>query len=197
MTTEPRVGPLPVDVAREAAAGVDVPEYVVGTNVFRTLLVHPPLAHLLHAVLDPLLLNGTLDARLRELVVMRVAWVTGSVYEWSQHWMLAPMFGAPAEDLAAVRDWEASDRFGATDRAILSATDETLAGQAVSDATWDDLAAALPDETQRMELLVLIGGYQMLSGVLRSLRVPLDAGLEPWLPDGVSPPGRGSPDGGR
>ncbi len=174
-----------------------MPEYVVGTNVFRTLLVHPPLARVLNAVLDPLLLNGTIDARLRELVIMRVAWVTGSVYEWSQHWMLAPMFGAPTEELAAVRNWEASDRFGATERAILAATDETLSGQAVSDATWGALATAFPDDAQRMELLMLVGGYQMLSGVLRSLRVPLDAGLEPWLPDGVSPLDPGSPDGGR
>ena len=31
---------------------------------------------------------------------------------------------------------------------------------------------------------MLVGGYQALSGVLRSLDVPLDDGLEIWPPDG-------------
>ena len=91
-----------------------------------------------------------------------------------------------ADDLAAVRDWEHHERFDATDRAILRATDETLAGDPVSDATWTALTEALP-ESQCIELLMLIGGYQALSGVLRTLQVPLDEGLEMWPPDGNPP----------
>jgi alkylhydroperoxidase family enzyme len=118
---------------------------------------------------------------------MRVGWVTGSYYEWGQHWSIGQAFGVAADDLAAVRDWEHDDRFDATDRVILAATDEMLAGGPVSDATWAALGDALPDDATRMELLMLIGGYQMLSGVLRSLRVPLDDGLDVWPPDGVNP----------
>ena len=186
--SEPRVAPLPAAAAHAAALEVGVPDYMADVNVFRVLLLHPPLARCLSDMLDPLLLHGTIDARLRELVVMRVAWVTGSAYEWAQHWQLGPMFGAPVEDLAAVRDWEHEDRFGPVERAILAATDETLAGRAVSDANWAALGDVLPAVEHRMELLMLIGGYQLLSGVLRSLAVPLDDGLELWLPDGVSPP---------
>jgi hypothetical protein len=38
-----------------------------------------------------------------------------------------------------------------------------------------------------MELLMLIGGYQMLSGVLRTLGVVLDGGIDLWPPDGRAP----------
>jgi alkylhydroperoxidase family enzyme len=184
---DPRVGPLDADEAHEAAAAHGIPDYVADINVFRVLLRHPPLAKALLGLLDPLLLHGTIDTRLRELVIMRVGWVTGSYYEWGQHWSLGQAFGVAADDLAAVRDWEHENRFDATDRAILAATDETLAGGPSSDATWAALGAALPTDEQRMELLMLIGGYQMLSGVLRSLQVPLDDGLEMWAPDGVDP----------
>lgn len=189
---EGRVERLSAEAAHVAAAAAGLAEYVADVNVFRVFLQHPPLARCLNAVLDPLLLMGTIDARLRELVIMRVAWVTGSEYVWGQHWMLGPMFGAPTEDLVEVCDWEGSTRLGPAERAILAATDEMLAGRALSDATWQQLGDALPDDAQRMEMLMLIGGYQMLSGVLRSLHVPLDDSLETWPPDGVSPPDRGS-----
>lgn len=178
-----RMAPLDTKAAHAAAEVAGVPDYVADINVFRVLLRHPPIARCLNDILQPLLLNGTIDARLREMVIMRVGWVTGSYYEWGQHWHLGPMFGAPIDDLAAVRDWEHDARFDATDCAVLRATDETLAGGPVSDTTWIALTEAIP-ESQCIELLMLIGGYQALSGVLRSLQVPLDDGLEMWPPDG-------------
>lgn len=183
----PRVEPLPLATAREAAIRIGLPDFVADINVFRVLLHRPALAKGFFDALDPVLLHGTIDARLRELVIMRVGWVTGSYYEWGQHWHLGPLFGAPPGDLAAVRDWKHDDRFGPVERAVLAATDVTLAGRAIPDDLWAALGEALPGETQRIELVVLVGTYQMLSGVLRTLRVPLDDGLEVWPPDGAAP----------
>ena len=182
-----RPAPLDPEAAHAAAADAGIPDYVADINVFRVLLRHPPIARCLNDMLVPLLIRGTLDPRRRELVIMRVGWVTGSAYEWGQHFVLGPMFGAPAEDLAAVRDWEPDARFDATDRAILTATDELLAGDPVGDTTWAELTRRLP-ESECIELLMLVGGYQALSGVLRSLDVPLDDGLEIWPPDGERRP---------
>lgn len=42
---------------------------------------------------------------MRELVIMRIGWVTGSVYEWTQHWGVATALGVDQADLLAVRDW--------------------------------------------------------------------------------------------
>lgn len=191
---EPRVAPLPVGDARRAAEAAGIPAGLGELNVFRVLLTHPPLARALNDLLGPLLGRPTLDPRLRELVIMRVAWRTGSGYEWAQHWRLGPGFGAGADDLAAVRDWRASPRFGPTERAVLAAVDETLDGRALADDTWSALVAALGGDVRAaMECCFVIGGYQMLSGVLRTLRVPLDEGLVPWGPDGHPPPAAGGP----
>jgi hypothetical protein len=55
---------------------------------------------------------------------MRIGWVTGSAYEWTQHWRVATTAGIPPEDILAVRDWRNSERLTPADRAILAATDE-------------------------------------------------------------------------
>ena len=61
-------------------------------------------------LLATMLWHGALDPRLRELVIMRIGWLTGCDYEWTQHWRVASRLGVPAEDLLGVRDWQATQR---------------------------------------------------------------------------------------
>jgi alkylhydroperoxidase family enzyme len=46
-----------------------------------------------------LLENNKFDTRLRELMIMRIGWVTGSAYEWTQHWRVATTAEIPPEDI--------------------------------------------------------------------------------------------------
>ncbi|HEX3566994.1 MAG TPA: carboxymuconolactone decarboxylase family protein [Acidimicrobiales bacterium] len=156
-------------------------------SVFRILLQHPPAAVALNEMLNTLLWHGRLDARLRELIIMRIGWSTDSVYEWTQHWRVARQLGVDHDDLLAVRDWERSDRFGAPERAILAATDETLAQGTISDDTWRKCAEAIGDIDSLVELVIVIGNWRLFSSLLRSLEVPLEDGIDPWPPDGRSP----------
>ena len=80
-----------------------------------------------------LLFKNRFNTRLRELMIMRIAWVTGSVYEWTQHWHVATGAGIPDDVILAVRDWTNATNLTAADRAILTATDESLAGKTISD----------------------------------------------------------------
>ena len=187
MTTE-RVPLLAPEEAARAAEQVGVPELLAGLSVFRVLLHNRNVATALHGMLEHLLWKGSLDARLRELVIMRLGWATGSVYEWTQHWAVAVQLGVPEDDLLAVRDWRASSRFGPVERAVLAATDETLARGTISDATWSACAEALGgDPALLVELVAVIGNWRLFSSLLRSLAVPLEDGVAPWPPDGVAP----------
>jgi alkylhydroperoxidase family enzyme len=134
-----------------------------------------------------LLWNGTLDARLRELVIMRIGWKTGSVYEWTQHWRVATQLEVDPADILAVRDWQSSARFGPAERAVLAATDETLDTGTISDATWAACAEHVGADAQLIELVVAIGNWRLFSSLLRSVRVPLEDGVTPWPPDGTAP----------
>jgi alkylhydroperoxidase family enzyme len=184
--SEPRIPLLPIDEAKQAASDVEVSEAIAELNIFRILLRQPKLAKRVNDLLMTLLIGGELDARLRELVIMRIGWATGSVYEWTQHWRVARQLGVEESDLLAVRDWRAHSHWSEADRAILSATDETLDNGAVSAGTWAECAKHLPSDAEQLELLGAIGTWRMISQILRSLDVPLEDGVAPWPPDGAS-----------
>ena len=185
--TNPRIDLLPVEDARKAAESVQVLPQMAELSIFRILLHQPAVAKAVQDLLVALLFRGSLDARLRELLIMRLGWATDAVYEWTQHWRVARQLEIPAEDLLAVRDWKSSDRFDARDRAVLAATDDTLASGRISDATWAECCKELPSVQDRIELVAAIGTWRMISGILKSLEIPLEEGVAPWPPDGASP----------
>ena len=106
---------------------------------------NPGVARVAFGQLMQLLENNKFDTRLRELMIMRIGWVTGSAYEWTQHWRVATTAGIPPEDILAVRDWRNSERLTAADKAILAATDECLGGKSISDAVWAEVAKHVTD----------------------------------------------------
>ncbi|BBY45310.1 carboxymuconolactone decarboxylase family protein [Mycobacteroides abscessus] len=174
--------------ARERAAQCGIPDAMAELSVFRIALHQPPVAVALHGMLEALLWKGALDARLRELIIMRIGWVTDSVYEWTQHWRVARLLDVPERDLLGVRDWQNAGHFGEAERAVLAATDETLRDGTISDETWAECQRALHgDPAVLVELVAAIGNWRLFSALLRSLHVPLEDGLEGWPPDGVRP----------
>jgi alkylhydroperoxidase family enzyme len=178
---------LSAEEAKKAAVAAQVPEAIAELNVFRVLLGHPKLAKRVNDLLMTLLIGSDLDARLRELIIMRIGWSTGSVYEWTQHWRVALQLGVSESDLLAVRDWHSHEHWSEVDRAILSATDETLESGAISAETWATCARLLPNATEQLELVGAIGCWRMISQILRSLEVPLEDGVAAWPPDQVAP----------
>jgi 4-carboxymuconolactone decarboxylase len=118
-----------------------------------------------------LLETPTIEARDRELLILRVAWGARSAYEWTQHLRLGATVGLTPEELAAVPDTD-HEVWSARQRTLLRAADEMVARQRVSDETWELLTLEF-DEGQLLELLFVIGAYNCLAMVLNSV------GLEP------------------
>lgn len=188
MTVDQRVTLLELDVARARAVEHGIPEAMADLSVFRIALHQPGVAVALYGMLDALLYNGVLDARLRELIIMRIGWATGSEYEWTHHWRVALRLGVPEHDLLAVRDWQHAEQFGELEQAVLAATDETLQHGGISDSTWARCREALGNDPAVMVALVAaIGNWRMFSILLRSLDVPLEDGVDSWPPDGAAP----------
>ena len=186
--TTPRIRLLSEEEARAAARGVELPEQMAQLNVFRVLLHQPRLARNVNDLLLTLIFRSKLDDRLRELVIMRIGWATGSDYEWTQHWRVArEQFQMNDEDLLAVRDRRKSDRFGPAEKAVLAATDETLESGAISAATFEECRKHVGGDEELVELTASIGCWRMISQLLRSIEVPLEAGVKSWPPDGSAP----------
>lgn len=186
--TSPRVPRLAVDEAKAAADEAGVPNYMAELAIFQVLLNHPTLARRINDLLATMLWHGSLDIRLRELVIMRIGWLTASDYEWTQHWRVALGLGVSADDLLGVRDWKAHNGFGPGERAVLAATDDVVCDGAVSAESWAACERELgPDPAVLVELVTAIGAWRMVATILHSLAVPLEDGVDSWPPDGRAP----------
>ena len=186
--TGPRVPLLSIAEAEKIAASNGISEQMAPLSVFRVLLRHPGLAKELSSTLNTLLFDGNkLDARLRELIIMRIGWKTASLYEWTQHWRVARMLEISEDDILAVREWQTSTLLSDLDKAVMKATDETLDGGMISDATWQELAKGISAPDQLIELVVAIGNWTLFSQLLKSLKIPLEDGIDRWPPDGKNP----------
>src|SRR6202790_5407284 len=152
-----RVPMISPERARELGEAMGMPARRTQSEAFRVVANNPGVARVAFSQLMQVLQNNKFDTRLRELMIMRIGWVTGSVYEWTQHWRVATAAGVPPEDVLAVRDWRASDRLTAADKAVLAATDESLAGKAISDATWAEVTKHITEPGQQVEFIVAMG----------------------------------------
>jgi 4-carboxymuconolactone decarboxylase len=123
---------------------------------------------------ERLLRRSTLDPRVRELLIMRVAWLCRAPYVWSHHEVIGRSVGLTDDDLvalgtAAVDD---TDPLRAT---LLRAAGELVVDHRLSDPTWNELTRGYPTE-QLIEICMLVGQYAMLTGVLNSLGVEIEDG---------------------
>jgi alkylhydroperoxidase family enzyme len=187
MTTS-RVPMVPVERARELGEAMGMPARRTQSEAFRVLANNPGVARVAYSQLVQLLENNKFDTRLRELMIMRIAWVTGSAYEWTQHWRVATTAAIPPEDILAVRDWRSSGRLTEADKAILAATDECLAGKSISNAAWAEITKHVADPAQQVEFVIAMGNWMMFSLLFRNLRIPLAEGVAVWPPDGLASP---------
>jgi alkylhydroperoxidase family enzyme len=177
-----RAFPEPI-VERFRATGGDAP--AVPTAI-ATMLHHPALAGPWLAYNNVLLWSPALEHRLRELMVLRIAWRTRSTYEWVQHVKLGERYDVTRDDVVAVSIGPDADRWSPLERDLLVATDELLDGHRIADDTWSRLAAQL-DEKQLVEVVFVAGTYSCLAMVFNSFGLELDANLDlrevPVLPE--------------
>ena len=183
-----RVPMVSAEQARALGDALGMPARRTQSEAFRVVANNSGVARVAFGQLMQLLENNKFDIRLRELMIMRIGWVTGSAYEWTNHWRVATTAGVPPEDILAVRDWRNSERLTAADRAILAATDESLAGKSISDAKWAEVAKHVTDPAQQVEFVIAMGNWLMFSMLFRNLRIPLAEGVAVWPPDGMPSP---------
>src|SRR5260370_32561927 len=135
-----RVPMVSLERARDVGEAMGMPARPTQSEAFRTVANNPGVARVAFGQLMQLLENNKFDTRLRELMIMRIGWVTGSAYEWTQHWRVATTAGIPPEDVLAVRDWRNSERLNPAAKAILAATREWLPGKCISDGASAEVA---------------------------------------------------------
>jgi alkylhydroperoxidase family enzyme len=147
-----------------------------GLNVLGTFAQHPALMQAYHTFNGHILYTNTLDARQRELLVLRVAARRGAEYEWRQHVVIARDLGFTDADIERVAEGPHAAGWAPLDAAMLRAVDELVADAEITDGTWAELAAEL-DRHQLMDLVFTVGAYDLLAMAFKSFGVEIDADL--------------------
>ncbi|MCM5569731.1 carboxymuconolactone decarboxylase family protein [Burkholderiaceae bacterium FT117] len=143
-------------------------------NLYR-VIGHAP--EMLRAWLDfawPLRLNAKTSRRIRELLILRGAQVSGANYEWVHHTKMALAAGVSQAQIDALADWEGSDLFDAEEKAVLRLAQEVTAGPAASAEAIDGLKKVGFDEAAIVELTLTASFYVCVARFLLSMDVELE-----------------------
>lgn len=121
-----------------------------------------------------LLLKGTLDPVLREIVILRIGQLCGSAYEWHQHVSVARAVGMNEATLKAVEDED-----------FAALTEVQQSAVAVAEEIRRDGGASAPtfaraqrhfSPEQLVELCLVSGYYIMTAGLLLSFDIEIEDG---------------------
>jgi 4-carboxymuconolactone decarboxylase len=146
-------------------------------NLYMTLARHPAMYRPRALQSAYIRSGGTLTPRVRELLILRIGWLSASEYEWAQHVRGGRAAGITDEEIRGIAigpGWSGWDPFEA---ALLRATDEMYAQDMITDATWRTLAERY-DVRQLIDVVITATGYRMVSVALNTLGVQLEPDRE-------------------
>jgi 4-carboxymuconolactone decarboxylase len=150
-------------------------------NIFRMLALAPANLRPFFDWGISLLFQTELDARLREVAILRVAHVTRSRYEWTQHVTIARRVGVSDDEIAAVSVDGAVTGLDADGRLVCRVAEEISRDVRLSD---EALRAILErfGRRQAVELILNCSHFNMVSRILESTRVEIEDEnvLEKW-----------------
>src|SRR5688572_17909380 len=115
--------------------------------------------------------ESSLPARDREVLILRIAALSGSKPVWNAHVAIARDAGLTTTDIlraGGVPDARGSSGF---DGALLRAADELHAQSFVSDGTWRALAARYTRQ-QLMDAVFTVAHYSMWATIVNTTAVP-------------------------
>jgi alkylhydroperoxidase family enzyme len=177
----PRIPYQPADLAAPAAVVDAIRQRRGGAllNLDRMLLHSPAFARGWNAFLGEVRTGLAVSPKLRELAMCVVAVINGADYEFMHH---APEFikaGGNEKQITALREQdlqhlaegEETRLFDAAELATIALSFEMTAHVQVSDETFAEVRAALPDPQQVVELVGVIATYNMVSRFLVALGV--------------------------
>jgi AhpD family alkylhydroperoxidase len=117
--------------------------------------------------------GGSLPRRETELVILRVAHLRDCSYEFNHHVHLSRGAGVTAADVEAVMAGPDASGWSDRERAILTAVDQMHHEGDIDDNAWQELKRHL-SPPKVVELVLLVGHYEMLATAIATLRIEAD-----------------------
>lgn len=174
MPESPRIPPLdPAEFTEEQARLVGDWTHL---NFSKVLVRNPGMYGTFVPWLARVIAESALPVRDRQIAVLRLLALCGDTYEQTHHVVISRKCGLTEDEIDAARAGGGAC-LGEWDRTVIAATEELYRDQTIADATWAALAN-LYDEPQLIEFVCLIGCYQTMALLTKSLVIPLEPDLE-------------------
>ncbi len=151
-------------------------------NLYRVLAHGPAVMRKQNALAMHIRHDSRLDARLRELAILQVGYMTRQPYEYSHHVKLAMEFGCSEDDIRAIA-LETAGKPSTLEplaKLVLKAAREMTDDKAMSDATFAALHKEL-DNDRLMELVIAIATYNGVIRILGTLQIDVEDSYKPYL----------------
>ena len=145
-------------------------------HVVTTFARNPPLAMKFFTFNRHLLADNAMPVRLRQIAIMRTAWVRRCTYMWSSHLRMSDRLGLAREDYEAIKLGSDSPHWSEFERLIVGAVDQLCDNSDLDEATWNALAAEF-DHKQVLDFLFTVGCYTMIAMVMNALRIDREEDL--------------------
>lgn len=149
-----------------------------GSNGLGVIVRHPELAKAFLTFNCYVATRSSLSRRDRELLILRLSWQRRAEYEYIQHVVLGRRAGLSDEEIARIQQGPEAPGWVPLDADLLRAVDELCADAGIHADTWARLATQLTQE-QLMDLVFVVGCYEVLAMAFKSFAVPLEAGVAP------------------
>ncbi len=146
---------------------------------FNAMLVNPGLGDAVQRLGAAVRYGTALSDRAREIAILEVARAARSDFEWFAHERIGAAAGLSSAELASLQRGDAAPSFDDHERHVHTFVASLTRTGDADDAGYDAATAAL-GVTTVVELVTLVGYYQLLALSMRVYRTP--------LPEGATPP---------
>jgi alkylhydroperoxidase family enzyme len=147
-----------------------------GLNALGTFAHHPALARAFFTFNGHLILATTLTQRQREILVLRVAVLRKSSYEFAQHVVMGRDVGLTDAEIARIVYGPDAPFLDPLEAALIRAVDDLIGDGAISEQTWAVLAGKL-DTQQLMDVIFTVGAYETIAFMFQTLGLEFDEDL--------------------
>lgn len=150
---------------------------------FTPMLAHPRIADIVQMLGAAMRYELDLPPRAREIATLAVAAAHRSNFEWFAHERLGRAAGLTDDELDCLQAGTPAPTFSAQEDLVWRVVMTLVTEADLNDDQFAEAQAGLGD-AGLVDLLALVGHYELLSRSLRVWRTPLPDGATPRFPDG-------------
>jgi 4-carboxymuconolactone decarboxylase len=145
---------------------------------FNALLISPEVGSAIQELGATIRYKSGLSPRAREVAILEVSARRKSSFEWYAHERVGKQVGLTAAEIAALHDGVEAPTLTPTETVVRHTVATLLTKRDLDDAEFTAAVEAL-GERVLMDLVALVGYYDLLALSLTVWRTPLPAGTEP------------------